>query len=147
MRIHWAGSYLYEDETRSFGHQVIERRRNSQGQRLGWRHIQVALSSFLAIISVGAAQAALAADAGKIAASGNGAGAPACSAYHGQSGEGRPDAGYPRLAGLSAGYLLQQLNAQCGLTASSEWCQPYLSKVTSLRRGRHGTLKWPHHRI
>ena len=74
MRIHWAGSYLYEDETRSFGHQVIERRRNSQGQRLGWRHIQVALSSFLAIISVGAAQAAFAADAGKIAASGNGAG-------------------------------------------------------------------------
>lgn len=56
------------------------------------------------------AATAFAADAQAIAASGNGAGAPACSTCHGQGGEGRPDAGYPRLAGLNAHYLLLQLN-------------------------------------
>jgi cytochrome c553 len=40
----------------------------------------------------------------------NGNGAHACSACHGAQGEGRPEADYPRLAGLSADYLLRQLN-------------------------------------
>lgn len=49
--------------------------------------------------------------AGKgLAANGNSNGAPACSACHGDQGEGRPDAAYPRLAGLNSGYLLRQLN-------------------------------------
>lgn len=42
----------------------------------------------------------------------NGAGnAPACAACHGPNGEGQPDAGYPRLAGLSAAYIVEQLKS------------------------------------
>ena len=53
---------------------------------------------------------AIAADGRDLASSGNGNGAPACSACHGAQGEGRPDAAYPRLDGLDAAYLLQQFN-------------------------------------
>ena len=52
-----------------------------------------------------------AADGREIAANGNGRDAPACAACHGAQGEGRPDAAYPRLAGLDSGYLIGQLNA------------------------------------
>ena len=134
MRIHWAGSYLYEDEMSSFRHQGIERRRSRQEQRLGWWHIRIALYSFLALISIGVAQTAFAADAGKIAASGNSAGAPACSACHGQSGEGRPDAGYPRLAGLSAGYLLHQLNDFASGARSSDIMHPVATALSEDER-------------
>jgi cytochrome c553 len=51
-----------------------------------------------------------AADGKDLTLNGNGNGAHACSACHGAQGEGRPEAGYPRLAGLSADYLLRQLN-------------------------------------
>lgn len=37
------------------------------------------------------------------------AGAPACASCHGAKGEGTPAAGFPRLAGLDAGYLAKQL--------------------------------------
>jgi cytochrome c553 len=47
---------------------------------------------------------AKAADGKDLALNGNGKGAHACSACHGMEGEGRPDAGYPRLAGLSADF-------------------------------------------
>jgi cytochrome c553 len=50
-------------------------------------------------------------DGQAIAANGNGGDAPACSACHGDRGEGRPDAAYPRLAGLDRDYLVRQLNA------------------------------------
>ncbi|MEO6947661.1 MAG: c-type cytochrome [Nitrobacter sp.] len=50
-------------------------------------------------------------DETEIAANGNGRDAPACSACHGEQGEGRPDAAYPRLADLDSQYLVQQLNA------------------------------------
>lgn len=36
---------------------------------------------------------------------GNESGAPACSGCHGPDGQGSPDAGFPRLAGLPSGYL------------------------------------------
>ena len=66
---------------RSIRHQRIERRGKLQEQKpLGQRDIRVAFFSFLALISLGAAQTVFAADAGKIAASGNSAGSPACSA-------------------------------------------------------------------
>lgn len=70
------------------------------------------------------ASTAFAADAQTIAASGNGAGAPACSACHGQAGEGRPDAGYPRLAGLDARYLLHQLNDLADGNRASDTMHP-----------------------
>lgn len=69
-----------------------------------------AIFTLLAAAVPHVATTAFAADAQGIAASGNGAGAPACSACHGDAGEGRPDAGYPRLSGLDALYLLGQLN-------------------------------------
>ncbi len=46
-----------------------------------------------------------------IVAQGNDQGAPACSACHGADGAGNGPAGYPRLAGLDAGYLVRQLKA------------------------------------
>jgi cytochrome c553 len=55
--------------------------------------------------------ASRAADGKEIAADGNGRDVPACSACHGEQGEGRPDAGYPRLAGLNCEYLVEQLKA------------------------------------
>lgn len=48
-------------------------------------------------------------DGKDIATNGNGRGAHACASCHGASGEGRPDAGYPRLAGLGTDYLIRQL--------------------------------------
>ncbi len=51
------------------------------------------------------------ADGAAIALNGNGQGAPACFTCHGAPGEGPPANGFPRLTGLSAGYLQTQLNA------------------------------------
>lgn len=47
----------------------------------------------------------------KIAKAGNAAGAPACVTCHGPSGQGQPAAGFPRLAGLNAAYLVRQLQS------------------------------------
>jgi len=57
-----------------------------------------------------AGPALAAADGSDLAANGNKNGAAACSACHGNHGEGRPDAAYPRLDGLDSAYILQQLN-------------------------------------
>ena len=65
-----------------------------------------------------------AAEGGHLAANGNSNGAPACSACHGDQGEGRPDAAYPRLAGLDSGYLLRQLNDFAEKKRESETMQP-----------------------
>lgn len=50
-------------------------------------------------------------DAAAIAAQGNGKGAAPCLSCHGATGNGEADAGFPRLAGLDAVYLLHQLDA------------------------------------
>lgn len=47
----------------------------------------------------------------KIAKSGNVAGAPACVTCHGETGQGQPAAGFPRLAGQNAVYLVRQLQS------------------------------------
>ena len=65
-----------------------------------------------------------AAEGGHLAANGNSNGAPACSACHGDQGEGRPDAAYPRLAGLNSGYLLRQLNDFADKNAKVKPCNP-----------------------
>lgn len=51
------------------------------------------------------------ADGASIALHGNARGAPACVTCHGALGEGMPANGFPRLAGLNAGYLQTQLDA------------------------------------
>jgi cytochrome c553 len=45
-----------------------------------------------------------------IVADGVAPGRPGCAACHVQDGSGQPDVGMPRLAGLTASYLLDQLN-------------------------------------
>ena len=47
----------------------------------------------------------------QIAKAGNAAGAPACVTCHGPTGQGQAAAGFPRLAGLNAGYIVQQLRS------------------------------------
>lgn len=47
----------------------------------------------------------------QIAMSGNAAGAPACVTCHGPAGQGQGAAGFPRLAGMNAGYLAAQLRS------------------------------------
>jgi cytochrome c553 len=49
-------------------------------------------------------------DGAKIVREGNGKGASACLACHGQDGAGQPAAGFPRLAGMNADYLAKQLH-------------------------------------
>lgn len=56
-----------------------------------------------------ASAAAAPIDGKDIASNGNERGAHACSACHGASGEGRPGAGFPRLAGLGTDYIVRQL--------------------------------------
>lgn len=51
------------------------------------------------------------ADGAGIALKGNDRGAPACIACHGAQGEGNAASGFPRLAGLDAGYMHSQLEA------------------------------------
>lgn len=63
--------------------------------------------AIILVASSGLAHAATGAD---IVANGVGA-APACSACHGAQGEGQPDGGFPRLAGLAPGYIVQQLQS------------------------------------
>ena len=69
----------------------------------------IVLAVLLLAVAVGVAAAA---DNGGrlITRQGNGNGAPPCASCHGPSGMGNAAAGYPRLAGLNAAYLVRQLN-------------------------------------
>lgn len=68
------------------------------------------LLSSLGLAFAATAQTARA-DGATIALHGNARGAPACVTCHGAQGEGMPANGFPRLAGLNAGYLQTQLDA------------------------------------
>jgi len=57
---------------------------------------------------------AIATEGGVLAHQGNGRGVPACSVCHGAEGQGNDAAGFPRLAGLNAAYLLTQLQDFAG---------------------------------
>lgn len=75
-----------------------------------------------------------AADGQDIAANGNGQGAPACSACHGAKGEGNPENGYPRLAGMNAGYVVHQLSSFAEGTRSNEIMEPIAKALTPEER-------------
>jgi cytochrome c553 len=79
------------------------------------------------------AKAAHAADGKEIATNGNGR-APACSMCHGEQGEGRPDAAYPRLAGLDSEYLVRQLNAFAEGGRDSETMHPIAKALSAEER-------------
>ncbi len=64
------------------------------------------------VASLGLACVSVRAQTGEqIAKSGNAAGAPACVICHGPAGQGQGAAGFPRLAGMNAGYLAGQLHS------------------------------------
>jgi cytochrome c553 len=68
-------------------------------------------AALLVAILTGACSLASAETGEQIAKSGNAAGAPACVTCHGPAGQGQGAAGFPRLAGMNAGYLVAQLRS------------------------------------
>jgi cytochrome c553 len=72
------------------------------------RSAVIAAASSLWLMAMSAVLAA--ADGRTLATNGNGRGALPCSVCHGPQGEGLPSAGYPRLDGLNAIYIRQQLD-------------------------------------
>lgn len=76
----------------------------------------------------------VAADAAEIANQGNGKGAPACLACHGADGAGQPAAGFPRLAGLDAAYLQQQLDDFANGTRDNPVMKPVATALSAAER-------------
>jgi len=77
---------------------------------------------------------ALAQTGEKIAKAGNAAGAPACVTCHGASGQGQPAAGFPRLAGLNAAYLLRQLQSFHDATRVNPIMAPVAQQLSATDR-------------
>lgn len=73
-------------------------------------------------------------DAAAIAAQGNGKGAAPCLSCHGAHGNGEADAGFPRLAGLDAGYLQRQLEAFADGSRSNPVMKLQASALTEAER-------------
>ncbi|BFI94537.1 MAG: c-type cytochrome [Rhodanobacter sp.] len=78
--------------------------------------------------------AAGASDAASIAQQGNGKGAAPCMACHGVDGGGNDAAGFPRLAGLNADYLRQQLDDFANGTRANPTMQPNASALSEDER-------------
>ncbi|MEI7035966.1 c-type cytochrome [Fulvimonas yonginensis] len=75
-----------------------------------------------------------AADAPALVREGNGRGAPACQSCHGADGGGQPAAGFPRLAGLAAGYLEKQLTDYAAGTREHPVMQPIARALGATER-------------
>jgi cytochrome c553 len=73
-------------------------------------------------------------DAAALVNDGNAAGAPACSACHGSQGQGNPDAGYPRLAGLAAAYIRHELDSFADGSRSNEIMSPAAKALSPAER-------------
>lgn len=82
---------------------------------------------------------ALAASGEVIAHNGKGNDVPACAACHGEQGEGQPDAGYPRLAGLNAGYIEHQLASFADKSRRNDIMAPIASNLGPADRKALGT--------
>ena len=75
------------------------------------------------------------ADAGQdVVLHGSKNGAPACSACHGETGAGQPQAGIPRLAGFDARYIVRQLESFSGSARANSVMQPIASALTPQER-------------
>lgn len=70
----------------------------------------------------------------QIAKTGSGAGTPACVACHGTSGQGLANAGFPRLAGLPAAYLVRQLRSFDDATRVSPVMAPFAKLLNEADR-------------
>lgn len=75
-----------------------------------------------------------AADAATIANQGNSQGAPACVTCHGADGAGQPAAGFPRLAGLNAAYLQQQLDDLASGSRENAVMKPVATALSEAER-------------
>lgn len=75
-----------------------------------------------------------AADAATIARQGNGQGAVACASCHGDAGGGQAAAGFPRLAGLNAAYLLKQLDDFANGTRDNAIMKPIATGLSEAER-------------
>src|ERR1700744_1181245 len=103
-------------------------RRRSRSMRV--RSLMMALSVILLALP-GLMGRAYAADGQAIAANGNGRDAPACSACHGERGEGQPAPAYPGLAGLDSGSLVGQLEAFAQGSRDSETMGPIAKALSA----------------
>lgn len=69
-----------------------------------------------------------------LASEGNGRGAPPCQSCHGADGGGQEAAGFPRLAGLDAGYLAKQLADYAAGTRANAVMQPIARALSADER-------------
>jgi cytochrome c553 len=100
-----------------------------------WRVCSVSMAlSIILLVVPGVMERARAADGQAIAANGNGRDAPACSACHGEHGEGQPAAAFPRLAGLDSGYLIAQLDAFAQGSRNDETMGPIAKALSTDER-------------
>lgn len=60
--------------------------------------------------------------------------AAACSACHGEAGEGQPDAGFPRIAGLDAAYIEEQLKSFVAGTRKDDTMTPIANALPEADR-------------
>lgn len=74
-------------------------------------------------------------EAGKKLAQQGGEGVQACSTCHGADGGGNAAAGWPRLAGLSADYMVHQLKSLADGTRSNPIMAPIASALSEQQRG------------
>lgn len=74
-------------------------------------------------------------------------GAPACVTCHGAHGEGNPDAGFPRLAGMGSKYLVEQLEAMANGSRVSPVMAPTAKALDAAQRqavaGYYASLPFP----
>jgi cytochrome c553 len=77
---------------------------------------------------------AASADAARIVAEGNGAGAAPCRSCHGADGGGQAAAGFPRLAGLDEHYLARQLDGFADGSRASPVMQPVAGALSPQER-------------
>lgn len=125
---------------RGFGRSVMSRQvrtlspnRPSPAGKGAARHALAAL--MLATLSIPfAAASASTIDAATIAQQGNGKGAAPCMACHAPDGGGNAATGFPRLAGLNATYLQQQLDDLAKGTRENPVMQPNASALSEDER-------------
>jgi cytochrome c553 len=90
-----------------FGRLTIGARRSST-REARWTRLAI-FAAVAAGVGLGGSLPVAAFDGAQLASEGNGESVPACASCHGEKGEGQPESGFPRLAGLNSEYLLRQL--------------------------------------
>ena len=95
------------DLTAHAAHRRLPRHRGHQSTLKRLRSLRVGIGALCLGLSVATTAATPSGE--QIAKTGSGGGTPACESCHGLSGQGLANAGFPRLAGFPAAYLVRQL--------------------------------------